>query len=202
MRPRQGKRKRSVLDVATTSSVVAPIVHSYTRMYKLGDIVAGPADGGSGRSFTLSSLPNSSEFTSLYNQYRITQIDLIYEFSTHILPSSKAYPRLTFCVDYNDASNPSAESELLQYETAEVFQFGQVKHTFKRSFKPRVALAAYQGTFSGYTTAPESMWLNCDNTSIQYYGIKEWVSNYNTVLASGATLTVYARYYMDFKAVR
>jgi len=155
-----------------------------------------------GRRFRLTDVPSASDFTNLFDQYRITAVEAVYVFSTHILSSAARYPRLTFAVDYSDAGNPTSESDVLQYQNAEAFQFGQVKHTFKRMLKPRAALAAFEGAFSGYGMASANQWFDTADASIEYYGTKEWVSNYNTTLATGALINVYHRYHFEFKNAR
>ncbi len=196
--PRNGGRK----DIAVYRNIPSPQVYHFTRMVKLGLITNTAVDGGSGRFFMLQQVPSYTEITNLFTQYRISRVDLVYMFKTHILPSGKAYPRITFGVDYSDATTPLLESDVLQLGDSETFQFGQVKHTFERSLVPRVATALYQGAFSGYGTAPSGQWIDCDSPTVQYYGTKEWLSDYNTTLASGAQVELYVRYHIDAKLVR
>jgi hypothetical protein len=181
--------KQPALDVLRTS-----------RRVLLGQIAKVPGDSGNGRNFQISYLPNFGEFTSLFNEYRIRKIVLTYELPTSIL--STAYPRISFCFDPNDASAPLSENDVLQFPHSEVFQFNQYKTTFKTTFVPHVALASYQGAFSGYTTGSNDLWLNCDNSTIQYYGSKEWIANYNSTSTPGTNLVLYADFHMEFRRPR
>lgn len=203
------RRSRRNGNAATMSRDIAPArmigqgpTYRTVRTVNVGAITAIATDSGVGRLFKLNSLPNVTEFTNLFDQYRIVMVEAEYVFSTHILSSQARYPRIAFAVDYSDAGNPTSESDVLQYQNAEAFQFGQVKHTFKRVFKPRAALAAYQGAFTGYGTASPNQWFDTNNAGIEYYGTKEWINNYNTVLATGAVINVYHRYHLEFKNSR
>jgi len=190
-------------DVAVARNISQGNIYSCVRTVNFGTITLPAAtDGGSGRRFSLSDLPGSSDFTNLFDQYRITAVEIVYVFSTHILASQARYPRITFSVDYTDASTPASENAVLEYQNSETYQFGQTKHTFKRMFKPRAALAAFEGAFTGYGAAPPNMWFDCSDSGVQYYGVKEWVSNFNSTLNTGAIINVYARYHMDFKNAR
>jgi len=186
-------------DLAVARNISQGNIYRVVRTVNLGTVTAGTIDSGLGRRFRLADLPSSTDFTNLFDQYRIVAVEAMYVFSTHILASQARYPRLTFAVDYSDSGNPASESAVLEYQNAETFQFGQVKHTFKRMFKPRAALAAYEGAFSGYGQAPANMWFDCADSSIEYYGTKEWLSNYNTTSATGAVVNVYHRYHLEFK---
>ncbi len=197
-RRRNGRSALST-DVAVARNISQGNLYRCVRTVNLGSITAGTIDAGLGRRFRLSDVPTSTDFTNLFDQYRIVAVEAIYVFSTHVLSAQARYPRITFAVDYSDASNPASEAEVLQYQNAESFQFGQVKHTFKRVLKPRAALAAFEGAFSGYGMASANQWFDTNDSSIEYYGTKEWVVNYNTTLATGAVINVYHRYHMEFK---
>jgi len=199
---RNGNRAILSRDIAPSRMIGQGATYRTVRTVNVGAITAIATDSGVGRRFRLSDLPSTSEFTNLFDQYRIVMVEAEYVFSTHILASQARYPRIAFAVDYSDSTNPGSESEVLQYQNAEAFQFGQVKHTFKRVFKPRAALAAFQGAFTGYGTASPNQWFDTSNSSIEYYGTKEWINNYNTVLATGAVLNVYHRYHLEFKNAR
>jgi len=200
------KRSRNGNPLTTDVSIARNIsqgnIYRCKRTVNVGVITATTIDSGVGRRFRLVDLPVSSDFTNLFDQYRIVAVEAIYVFSTHILASQARYPRITFAVDYSDAANPASEADVLQYQNAESFQFGQVKHTFKRVLKPRAALAAFEGAFSGYGMASPNQWFDCADSSIEYYGTKEWISNYNTTSATGAVINVYHRYHLEFKNAR
>lgn len=201
-RIKRSSRRNLSKDIAPARNISQGNVYRCVRTVNVGVITATTVDAGVGRRFRLTDLSTSSDFTNLFDQYRIVAVEAMYVFSTHILASQARYPRISFAVDYSDSANPGSEADVLQYQNAESFQFGQVKHTFKRVFKPRAALATYEGAFSGYGMAAANQWFDCNDAAIEYYGTKEWLSNYNTTIATGAVINVYHRYHLEFKNAR
>jgi hypothetical protein len=201
-RNRNGSRLQRSLDIVPYLKVPNPSTHRFHRDIDVGSIVASAADQGIGRFFTFNQLPNYTDFTNLFNSYRIRQVDLTYVLTTPTLTLGKAYPRLAFCVDYNDATNPGSQTDVTQYENAEVYQFGPNRTVFKRTVQPRIAVGAYAGAFSAFSMPPSDTWVNADYAAVQYYGIKEWVTNYNTVLASGAVIELYYRMHFEVRTLR
>lgn len=199
---RKSARTNYNSDVAIVRAVPQSSIYNCVRTVNLGVITATSIDSGVGRRFRLGDLPVVSDYTNLFDQYRILKVEVIYVLSTHILASQARYPRLTFAVDYSDASNPGSENDILSYQNCETFQFGQVKHTFKRVFRPRAAMAAFEGAFTGYGMAPADTWFDCNDSNIEHYGTKEWINNYNTTAATGAVINVYHRYHLQFKNAR
>lgn len=124
--------------------------------------------------FKLSDLPNHTEFTALFDQYRIRMVEV--KFMPVINSSNvndKQNATLITCVDTDDASLPGFASELLQYSNH------QVKPTYQAHYMkiyPRAALAVYQGAFTAYGQAPP-MWFDCASPDIQFYGLKTWINN-------------------------
>jgi hypothetical protein len=196
-RKQRGRSKKLQLVRSPKMDVLAT-----SRVVQLGIIAKTAADAGAGRNWQLSQMPNFAEYTALFNEYRITSIEITYDLSTSLLNSPTAYPRLAFCVDINDSGSPIQESDLLQYQDVRVLQMSQVKTQFKHRFVPRVALAAYQGAFSGYSTAPAGQWLNTDNSNVQHYGTKEWLTNYNTTATPNTIIVLYAVFHMEFRRPR
>lgn len=155
--------------------------------------------------FKLSDVPNVTEFTSLFDKYRITGIRAEWIPRTNVLAinnlssSLTSIPPLITVVDYDDATAQSY-NELFQYENAKVHN--EFK-PFKLYFKPMVAVATYQGTFTGYGSS-RKMWLDCASDDIEYYSLK-WASlpysagNNPTVDPSW---DIVFTYYMQFKYPR
>jgi hypothetical protein len=176
-------------------------VHRFERLVNFGQLGQSAVDQGTGFAVSLANIGAYAEFTALFNQYRICQVDLEYILSTQVIGSS--YPRMAFCVDYNDSAAPATEADLLQYEHCSVINFSQFKTVFKRSFKPRIALAAYQpSAFSSYSTAPPDSWVDTDNPTVQHYGWKTFITNYNSTSFPAVKLQLYFRFHFECKGLR
>jgi hypothetical protein len=135
-------------------SIVAPTAADYVGAYY----------------FSLGLLPGPSDFTTLFDQYRFIQI------SVSIIPNAGvgtgSAPLLT-AIDYDDASLPSAVSDLYQYDSV---QYSQPGNVIVRTFTPRVALAVYSGAFTSFASASNNLWLDVASPNTQYYGFKVGIS--------------------------
>jgi hypothetical protein len=141
-------------------------VYSFTRSIISGQITASTTvDALGALSFTLSGFPNSTEFTSLFDQYRIKNVEISF---VYLNPVSVLAPLYTV-IDYDDATTPGAVTDLLQYQTLMQTAPGQ-QHT--RRLEPRFDLAAYSGVFTSFALAQKDQWVDVASPSVQFYGLK------------------------------
>ncbi len=140
-------------------------VFTMQRAFNLG--LVGPptsgADTTTSYSFSLTSVPDSGDFTGLFDQYRILQI------SVEFLPTSQSGggPLLT-AIDYDDAATPPNLNELLEHATLIKTAPG---NGIVRTFQPRIAVAAYSGVFTSFTQLV-SPWLDNVSNGVLHYGLK------------------------------
>jgi len=132
-----------------------------------------------GYAFILSSLPDYTNFTALFDQYRILRVDFSLAcFST--VSTSAAAGQGTGAMhygitDHDDATNPTASDvgvqgmrEYASFTERSLFDSRGEFH--RHSFVPRVAVAAYAGAFTSYGNA--SMWIDSNSPAVQHYGRK------------------------------
>jgi len=150
---------------------------TFRRTYSITILSANTGVTANGFSFALSNLPNYTEFTSLFDQYRILQASvsfLPYANSSSSGAVSGSFPGIiASAIDYDDASLPGA-TDLQQYES---YKRNPAFEEFVRTIKPRVAIAAYNGsTFTGYVNryAP---WIDANSPSVPHYGLKTVIIN-------------------------
>lgn len=166
----------------------------------------GVATNSSGAfTFKLSDLPNNSEFTSLFDKYRISGIRAQFIPRTNVLAlnnlssSLTAQPVLLTVIDYDDGTAGDYNA-LAQYENCK--SHDQFK-PFSLYFKPMIAVAAYQGAFTGYGSS-RKMWLDAASPDIEYYALKWATLPYSS--GNNATLDpiwdVIFTYYVQFKYPR
>jgi len=151
-------------------------------------------------SFSLSLTDQASTFAGLFDQYRIDCVCF------HIVPANTAIQVSTastpmtqlYCVlDFDDSTALSSSSAARQYDNCIVLEPGE---SLKRQFAPRIAMAAYNGAFSGYANM-EAEWIDLGSTDVVHYGVKIWVPalSSNTLQQQWK---VYTEYFLSFKAVR
>jgi hypothetical protein len=134
--------------------------------------------------FTIGSLNVGSGF---FDQYMIEAIRFV------ITPQNNAIGLVTntttallplYCViDYDDSTALSSAGAAVSYSNCISLAPGE---SCERVFQPRMALAAYSGTFVGFANAAPQ-WIDAASTGVQHYGIKIWVDpadNAQTLLQS------------------
>lgn len=156
--------------------------------------------------FKLSDLPNITEFTSLFDQYRIRAVKL-----TFYPPSNTAWTsnvtsmpigEFYTVLDFDDAGAPTDVNYLNQYQTLKRTYFNR---PHSRYFYPRAAQSGMYstgGVTTGYRSVPNKEWFDCGYPDILYYGLKGAyvIQNSNQVLAE--TIRVTATYYFQVRMVR
>jgi len=122
--------------------------------------------------FALSSLPSYTDFTSLFDQYRILEVILTfmpYSNSAVTTTVSSAFPGLIATwMDFDDANLPANIAEGQQYDS---YQRNAGTEPFARVIKPKSAVASYSGTFTSYDSV-YGKWHDAASSGVQHYGLK------------------------------
>ncbi len=142
---------------------------------------------------TLNLFYGYASFIGLFDQYRFREIEF------WLLPNTVATStdagQLAAVVDLDDTGTPGNMNTLLGYPNCCVVS--QLTGGIYCKFVPQLALAAYQGAFTGYTGA-DPPWCDSTNPSIQFFGIKVGVDG-----TAGATITwsLRVRAHVEFRGV-
>jgi hypothetical protein len=145
--------------------------------------------------FDLNSTTDASSFQALFDAWRIKQVTVDFVPLTTGPYQSPLYT----VIDYDDASTPTTIASLLEYDTCAMIQGGTLQ---KRTFAPRVALAAYNSTlFTNYAEASANQWNDVASPSTKYYGLKYGVPSLTGGTATPTYTLVYTIVY-QFKSGR
>jgi len=177
MQSQPGTWDPMTMDTAPMSAPRRDRAVTFRRTYSITILSANTGVTANGFSFSLSNLPNYTEFTSLYDQYRILQASvsfLPYANSSSSGSVTGSFPGIiASAIDYDDASLPGT-TDLQQYES---YKRNPAFLEFVRTIKPRVAIATYNGsTFTGYANqyAP---WIDANSPNVPHYGLKTVIFN-------------------------
>lgn len=154
-------------------------------------------------SFKLSDLPNYTEFTALFDRYRITGVRL------QVMPrisqqtvggnatAATAYsPVIAHTIDYDDATTPADINAINQYDSVK-YQYEY--KPFKVWIRPRAAQAQYgSGVFTSYGNSNPKQWMDVASPDITYYGWKWATNGYSAQLTGNQYWDVMATYYLEF----
>lgn len=115
--------------------------------------------------FTLDQLPDYTDFTRLFDMYRITKVEIDWvpeytELTDAALVSNAVNVRFNSTVDLSDAASPASVDEVLQYQ--QLISTGITK-AHKRSWVP---------TFLMGGLVPCTCWLPTSSPSERHYGLK------------------------------
>lgn len=161
---------------------------------------------GKGMEFKLNDLPNFTEFTTLFDAYRIrgVKLDFVPIYNSHEInegPAASPFDRLgmpimTYARDYDDSTAPATEDAILQYSTNSCLVLSNKKSVYISH--PRVATTVYRpGITAAYAEAKKNLWLDCANPDVPHYGLKYYVPIEN--LSKILYVRVYATYFLEFK---
>jgi hypothetical protein len=151
--------------------------------------------------FSLSDLDNYSLLTGVFDQYRIEAVRFI------IRPNQNAIGLFTnsttsvvplYCViDYDNATNLSTAALARSYDTCMIIAPGE---SACRTFKPRMAVAAYSSTFVSFANeAPQ--WIDCASPNVQHFGIKLLTPACTAAQTQLQSWIVEREYFVSFKKV-
>jgi hypothetical protein len=117
--------------------------------------------------FPLNSFVNSTDFTNLYDQYRIAEVQLRY------IPiyGPSDFPGVIYsAIDVDDA-NDEVINQIIQNETVMVTPLYQ---PFVRTLHPLVALPVFEeGSITDkYATGIPNQWIDAASPGVTYYGVK------------------------------
>lgn len=166
------------------------------------NVTASSAGEFGALAFTLDSVPSYTDFTALFDKYRIVQAILQFSpLTSQFGPSTSAsqYPTVYTVIDIDDNTTPSTVVELQQYDTLMVTPTSK---PFQRVLTPHAALAAYSGAFTSYANAPSRMYFDCNSPSIIYYGLKWGTSPITVVSGTYQLYSIDVTLILEFTHVR
>jgi hypothetical protein len=189
----------------TVSCNVPRLTGIYTcrAMTTTGSTVTASASAAVANSyyFSIADLDETSAYTTLFDQYRIDAIVF------RIIPMQNAIGlttnsttttvRFYSVIDYDDANTLTSEGSARAFDSCVITPPGQET---VRVFKPRLALATYQGAFTGYVNAPAT-WIDSNSTGVQHFGVKTYIPQATAAQTTLQSWTIERDYYISFRRV-
>jgi len=187
--PARPKRTIETISVAFPRATDNVMVHAVT-----SNVVTIAPTAATAASYNYT-IAGSTATTGNFDQYRMVAV----RFS--IVPQNNAIGLVTaattsltnvYCViDYDDSTNLTSVAQAEGYNNCVVVGPGE---SMMRTFRPRMALAAYAGAFNGFASS-EPMWIDSVSSGVQHYGIKLYIPGVTaaqTQLQSWTFITEYA----------
>lgn len=214
-RPRRYRRKPMALRRRKARAALHRQVHKFKRQVFLGTYKASCTSLGvqtpiaKAFSFQLVDLPNVAEYTSLFDQYKITGV------SVRVIPKSSeqiqggtsgtvqtlGYGQVVTAIDYDDAANPASKDELLEFGSSKTTSSNRI-HT--RFIRPKMLNVVFRNALTSGYSPVKATWLDQAYNDLPHYGLKLWVdapSGFN-VADTSIAYDIYATYYFSCKNTR
>lgn len=168
------------------------------------NVPAGAPETGRAFVFRLSDLLQATEFTRLFDSYRLNGVKITMSPLTNSSLTANPSYKLMTAIDLDDDQTPTVNSMLqrsnVQIKT--VTAGGNNPQVFSRFLRPRFLTQLYEtATSTGYGQGPRKQWLDTADPSIPHYCLKV-VWDTDPVLASDILWQFYFTYYIEFKSLR
>lgn len=172
-------------------------IYSFKRTFEDSQLVCNAGSTASDvYSLSLGNVPAVTDFTNLFDMYRICGAKIVLSPIYDAALSSAINKFSMFSViDYNDLNT------ITQFEA---MQFQNVYRTtstagHKRYFKPRIAITQSDVSSTSYVASYKAPWISTQNTNIAH-GFMKLITDTNSGSAA-FTWNVYITLYMQFKNV-
>lgn len=156
------------------------------------------ADQGFALSFALDDLPAYTEFTGLFDRYKVEQMDFVFLWQAGVTANPQP-PCMWIAADWDGVPGSPVLTDVMQYPGVRMHAFSVQRPTFQYSVKrPGIQQTVAGGSNAAIVRSP---WLDCGVPSIEHYGVMGFVSQYNSTVSSG-TLFFTIRAHLSFQAPR
>lgn len=182
-------------------------IHSFKRFHNYTGItlVNGTTNTYGVLNFRLEDIPSYTEFTNLFDCFRIKRIKVMFiptsnvtlspdTAANDVFKSTEYANRLFTVLDFNDSTAPTSIDTLRQYDTCRMTPNNIIhKRYFKPKYSAEVNLGSYQSSDHWLETATSA--------DVVHLGIKYGITH-QTLTVSNEVYKIETVFYMQFKNVR
>lgn len=157
--------------------------------------------------FEIIDVPSYQDFTALFDEYMIEQIDIEIS-NVHNSSDSRdvvaQMPTILYCPDYDDSAVPTLASDLSQRQRAKQWTFRGDGQPLRISIKPRMSTLLNRDTapYIGYGPGAPSF-VDVSYNDVPHYGLKFWLQDLYaspTPTYTGEThLRIKCKYHLAFR---
>lgn len=156
--------------------------------------------------FALNKLPNYTEFTALFDRYRICGVlvefmPAVDSFSTEagVSMTNFALPQVRTIIDHTEDGVPTDFNEMYQYKNCKMTQGNRIH---KRFLKPAVLTSAFESTIATAYIPKWKQWITTDDPATPHYCLKYGINALPSAAMGTMTYRVYATYYLQCKDLK
>jgi len=156
--------------------------HTFVRSSAVANLTKAATDTGYNFNFVLSSLPNVSELSSLFDQYRVDwfELNFLWQNST----AAVQFPTMYIAQDWDGvASAPTVYTDVFQYASMKVVAFAATQRIFSiRVVRPGINVSSGTATNAMFVRAP---FVDLSDPNEPHYGPVAFVGQFSTAVNSG-----------------
>lgn len=200
-RRRRGGRGTSAPDGPIARPLALPKIghdtHTFVRWADPGGLARAALDQGYAWTFKLSDVANSSEFSSLFDQYCIKKVRLVFT----QLVSTATNIQLVITSDYDNVTAPGSFADIGQRRhVARVFSAPYYQHEF--TLVPRVRMEVSGPQLNEAALCPAGQWIDCAAPDVPHSGAIAWIIGYNTGTAATNLMNLRIEYTLGMRVSR
>lgn len=198
-RPLRRRPRRNLRRMRMTRKRTQSRIHSFKRTAILTPIGLSDSAVKDCLQFKLSDLDDYSDFTNLFDQYRINavKISFVPNFSNSALEyaaNSAGLHSIHTVIDHNDNTDPNDVLELMQYDN---YRRKRIDRVMTRYFK----VNTLADTKPSGLSAEWKKWISTSSTDVAYYGLKYWIDALESSTVT-AVFDVFVTYYIQCRSVK
>lgn len=157
-----------------------------------------------GLNFRLSAVSAPTEFTALWDRYKILRVKVFFDYSPDVptagtTPLAAYMPKLWVKRDYDDSAAPTM-AELAQSNQTKCLRFTEARTTRMIALAPRYLTELYNSSISTAFSPSRGAWIDCGNPDVPHYGLKLIAQGLPSTNMGAFTIRV--QYTLLFKNVR
>lgn len=149
-------------------------------------ILAGPGasalDGGASIVTTLNDLANQTDYTNLYDAFKINYVEYhimplgsVQPHSTGLQAASTVVARPQFLLSYIDLDDSTTPITIGEMLSSQSFMFSKPDSPHVRKYVPRVAMEVFDGATASYSEPTGPVWIDSAQPQTEHYALKLWV---------------------------
>lgn len=194
-------------------------IHKFKRTALISQITASKISGvqtniAGAYQFNLAQLPGVSEFSALFDQYKITGVKISFTpgttqsvnnildsnpGSSSINGSAMSFNRFHSAIDYDDSSTPSSEAQLMEYGS---HKSSPGNRTHSRFIRPKILQEVYRSALATSYRPISGQYIDMSTTDVPHYGLKVWCDAPDSPTNCAITYNVYMTMYFTCKNTR
>jgi hypothetical protein len=127
-------------------------------------------------SIQLSALYGYANYTAVFDSYRIDKVE--FKWTLRNASAAQQFPTIVIYPDWDDTTAPTTMGQVASHPRAKSYTLTSTKPCATLTIVPKVAIATYNGVFTGYGQNSQPMWIDCGSPGVAHYGAKWGIWNF------------------------